>query len=170
MIFAIDNLVIRPYRSGDADWLTYHANDREVWLNLRDRFPFPYTKKDAREWLELANRLQPVTNFAIAVDEKCVGGIGIAINQDVHRKSAELGYWLGKEYWGQGLMSKILAPMTEYYFAHHDLVRIYAMVFDWNPASTKVLEKAGYEFEGRLKKSAIKDGKFCDQLLYAKIK
>jgi RimJ/RimL family protein N-acetyltransferase len=67
-------------------------------------------------------------------------------------------------------MSKILAPMTEYYFAHHDLVRIYAMVFDWNPASTKVLEKAGYEFEGRLRKSAIKDGKFCDQLLYAKIK
>ncbi|MBA4075506.1 MAG: GNAT family N-acetyltransferase, partial [Cyanobacteria bacterium PR.023] len=83
MIFAIDNLVIRPYRSSDADSLSHHANDRDVWLNLRDRFPYPYTKKDAREWVELANRLQPVTNFAIVVDEKCVGGIGLAINQDV---------------------------------------------------------------------------------------
>ncbi|CAN5589028.1 GNAT family N-acetyltransferase [soil metagenome] len=170
MILAIENLTVRPYRSADVDSLSHHANEREIWLNLRDRFPFPYTKKDAREWVDLANRLKPVTNFAIEVDGQCVGGIGLAINQDVHRKSAELGYWLGKEYWGQGLMSKILAPMSDYYFANHDVVRIYAMVFDFNPASSKVLEKAGYELEGRLKKSAFKDGKFCDQLLYAKIR
>jgi ribosomal-protein-alanine N-acetyltransferase len=169
MIYQIDNLAIRHYRLADAESLTRHANDRDIWLNLRDRFPYPYTRRDALDWLDLVNRLDPITNFAITVDDKCVGGIGMVINQDVHRKSAEIGYWLGKEYWGQKVLSRLLGPATDYFFKNHDLVRIYAMVFDWNPASARVLEKSGYELEGRLKKSAFKDGKHCDQLVYARV-
>ena len=169
-IVKIDNLLIRPYRLADIDSLVHHANDREVWLNVRDRFPHPYTRKDASEWIEIAGDAEPAVNFAIVVDDQCVGGIGIAFNQDVNRKSAEIGYWLGKELWGKGVMSRLLKPASDYYFSHHDLVRLYAIVFDWNPASARVLEKSGYEFEGRLKKAAFKDGKFCDQLLYAYIK
>lgn len=168
-IIEIDNLSIRPYKVSDQDSLVQCANDREVWRNLRDRFPHPYTKKDAREWIDLVSEFSPVTNFAITFDDQCVGGIGLALNQDVHRKSGEIGYWLGKKFWGLGIMSRLLRPATDYFFSAHDIVRIYAFVFDWNPASAKVLEKAGYECEGKLKKSVFKDGKFCDQLIFARI-
>jgi len=163
-------VAIRPYLVRDVDALVQCANDREVWRNLRDRFPHPYTKGDARDWIDQVQSLEPVTNFAITVDGQFAGGIGLALNQDVHRLSAEIGYWLGKKYWGQGVMSKLLRPAADYFFAQHEIVRIYAVVFDWNPASARVLEKAGFEQEGRLKRSVIKDGIICDQLLYALVK
>jgi len=170
LVLQIDNLSIRAYKASDIDSLVANADEKEVWRNLRDRFPHPYTKKDAREWIELASDFRPVTNFAITVDDQCVGGIGLALNQDVHRKSGEIGYWLGKKFWGQGIVSRLLGPTTDYFFSEHDIVRIYAFVFDWNPASARVLKKAGYECEGRLKKSVFKDGNYCDQLMFARIK
>ncbi len=91
-------------------------------------------------------------------------GIGVA---GVNRHSAEIGYWLGEPFWGQGIATKAVRALTEYAFAHLDLVRIYGTVFEWNPASARVLEKAGYTHEGRLRKSITKDGKIIDQLLYA---
>jgi len=114
--------------------------------------------------------LSPETNFAIAVDGAVVGGIGIMQQSDVHAQSAEFGYWLGQNYWGRGIMTKAVNEMTGYFFSHFDLVRLYATVYDWNPASARVLEKCGWEFEGRLKMSIFKDGKYCDQLIYAKLR
>jgi RimJ/RimL family protein N-acetyltransferase len=145
-----------------------HANNRKVWLNLRDRFPHPYTKKAAQTWLDIVVGSRPETNFAIAIHNEAVGGIGFSIQADVGRRSAEIGYWLGEDYWGRGIASEALSAVTEYAFASFDLCRLYAHVFEWNPASTRVLEKAGYVFEGRLKKSVTKNDQTIDELVYAK--
>ena len=158
---------IRSWRQGDENSLVHHANDRAVWRNMRDRFPHPYTLADAWRWIELNNTTFPETNFAIAVQDAAVGGIGIVRGDDVHRRSAEIGYWLGRELWGRGIAPVAVQAVTEWVFAEFDLARIYAGVFEWNPASTRVLEKAGYTLEGRLRKSVFKDGQLIDQFLYA---
>ncbi len=158
---------IRSFRKGDQASIVRHANDRDVWINLRDRFPHPYTSRDAREWLRLVERMVPETNFAIAVDDEVVGAIGIELQHDVARRSAEIGYWVGKAFWRRGIATLATRALTDWAFANFDLCRLYASVFAWNPASARVLEKAGYTFEGRLRSSVYKDGKTVDQLLYA---
>lgn len=159
---------VRSWRWKDCDSIVHHANNRNVWINLRDRFPHPYTLSDAKEWLESVIGRLPETNFAIAsINDEAVGGIGFILQQDVAYRSAEIGYWLGEEYWGRGLATDAVRAITDYTFAEYDICRLYAHVFEWNIASTRVLEKAGYLFEGRLKKSVTKDGKSIDQLMYA---
>jgi RimJ/RimL family protein N-acetyltransferase len=158
---------LRPWREGDEESLVRHANNRAVWRNLRDLFPHPYTRADAESWIETSSAADPVTNFAIDVDGAAVGAIGVALKDDVFRRSAEIGYWLGEEYWGRGIVSEAVRAMTDYAFANWDLCRIYAGVFEWNPASMRVLEKAGYKFEGRMHKAVIKDGESIDELIYA---
>ena len=106
-------------------------------------------------------------SYAIASDEEAIGGIGLRWQQDVHRRSAEIGYWVGEPFWGQGIATKAVRALTEYAFVNPGLIRIYASVFELNPASARVLEKAGYTYEGRLRKSVTKDGITIDQLLYA---
>jgi RimJ/RimL family protein N-acetyltransferase len=108
-----------------------------------------------------------LTSYAIVVDGEAVGGIGIVLQPDVFRRSAEIGYWLGEQYWGRGIVTEALRALTEYAFANFDLCRIYAGVFESNPASMRVLEKAGYAFEGRMKKAVTKDGKTMDDFIYA---
>src|SRR5262245_50376424 len=161
---------IRSWRKSDRDSLVRHANDRAVWINLRDRFPHPYTHADAESWLEFAEALEPETNFAIAVDGESVGGIGIMLQDDVARRSAEIGYWLGSRFWGRGIATAAVQATTEWAFASFDLCRIYAAVFEGNVASERVLAKSGYTIEGRLRKSVTKDGKTFDQFLYAVIR
>ncbi len=167
MEIPIGDWKIRKYKAKDEAALVKYANNYNVWINLRDGFPHPYTRKDARTWVRFANNQRVITNFAIASEEEVVGGIGLTFQPDVHRISAEIGYWLGEPFWGQGIATRALKALTGYGFAKFDLERIYAGVFDWNPASARVLEKAGYTFEGRLRKSIIKDGKIIDQLMYA---
>ena len=161
---------VRSWKWSDVEAIVRHANNRNVWINLRDRFPYPYTASDARRWLESVVGFQPEPNFAIAVGDEAVGGIGFSIQYDVARRSAEIGYWLGEEVWGRGIATDALLAVTDYAFANFDLCRLYANVFAWNPASARVLEKAGYSFEGRLKRSVTKDGQTIDQLMYAIIR
>jgi RimJ/RimL family protein N-acetyltransferase len=168
MELVLASCVVRDWTWQDGDALVRHANNRRVWINLRDRFPHPYTKEDARRWLDCVVGLKPSTNFAIDVQGEAVGGIGFSVQSDVGYRSAEIGYWLGEEFWGRGIATESLMAVTEHAFASYDLCRLYAHVFEWNLASARVLEKAGYAFEGRLIKSVTKDGKTIDQLLYAK--
>jgi ribosomal-protein-alanine N-acetyltransferase len=109
----------------------------------------------------------PETHFAIVVQDQAVGGVGFAIQEDVFRRSAEIGYWLGEEFWGRGIATEAVRAVTEHAFAHHDLCRIYAGVFEWNPVSMRVLEKAGYAYEGRMRRSVTKAGSIIDQMVYA---
>ena len=162
--------VVRPWRRGDEASLVRHANNRKVWINLRDRFPHPYTPADAEGWITFATAQEPATNFAIAVREEAVGGIGLDLKSDVERRSAEVGIWLGEAYWGQGIGTAAARAMTEYAFATFDVCRLYCSVFAWNGASMRILEKAGYSCEALLKRAATKDGKTIDVYLYAAVR
>src|SRR5215212_6414485 len=126
-----EHFSIRNWRRGDKQSLARHANNRKIWRNLRDLFPHPYTLADAQSWIDRASNETPAVNFAIAAEGEAVGGIGIVLQADVFRRSAEIGYWLGEEFWGRGIMTDALRAMTEYAFSNFDLCRIYAGVFEW---------------------------------------
>ncbi len=160
---------IRPWRGGDAGALLKYADNRRVWLNLRDGFPHPYTAADAQAFLEMAARQVPTTFFALATRDEAIGGIGLSLNRDVHRLTAELGYWLAEPFWGRGIMTETVSRFSEHAFATFGLVRIYAEPYAGNAASCRVLEKAGYVLEGRLRNNVIKDGRILDQFLYARL-
>jgi ribosomal-protein-alanine N-acetyltransferase len=154
----------------DAESLVKHANNRKVWLGLRDLFPHPYTTEDAHEFLQKKIAEQSATIFCIEIDGAAVGGIGIHRGQDVHRQTATVGYWLGEDFWGRGIMTEAVTAVTDFCFDNFRLRRISAEVFANNPASACVLEKAGFVFEGRLKNHVVKDGQVLDSLLYARTK
>lgn len=169
MIITLSRCTLRPWRPGDEAGLARHANDREVWRNLRDAFPHPYTIHDAREWVRHVDVQAPVTEFAIVVGGEAAGGIGFIVQSDIFRRSAEVGFWIGREHWGRGIVTEALVAVTDYAFASFDLVRMYAGVIDWNLAYSRVLEKAGYALEGRLRRAVTKDGSVADELLYGKV-
>jgi RimJ/RimL family protein N-acetyltransferase len=161
---------IREWRPEDAASLARHADNRRIWRNVRDHFPHPYTLADAETWIERAAAEQPPTQFAIEVDGEAAGGVGLFLQRDVERRSAELGYWLGEAYWGRGLMTDVVRRFAAEAFDAYGLLRIYAVVFEWNPASCRVLEKAGFVLEGRLRRAVVKDGVVLDQFLYAAVR
>jgi ribosomal-protein-alanine N-acetyltransferase len=161
---------VRSFRADDAASLARHANDREIWINLRDRFPHPYTLADARAWIAHAASAEQPTSFAIDAAAEVVGGIGLRLNEDVERTSAEIGYWVGRSFWGRGIATDAVRAVTEHAFATHELTRVYALPFAENAASIRVLEKAGYVREGLLRRSAIKDGIVRDQMMYAVVR
>ena len=170
MKLTLERCTVRPWRLDDAGSLVRHANNRKVWIALRDVFPHPYTIGDAHTFLKSVITSEPVTLFSVEANEAAVGGIGIRIGADVHRQTAELGYWLSQEFWGRGIMTEAVAAFTDFCFEKFQLRRIYAEPFANNPASARVLEKAGFAFEGRLKNNVLKDGKLLDSLLYARTK
>jgi RimJ/RimL family protein N-acetyltransferase len=162
---------LRPWLATDKASLVRYANNRNVWINLRDLFPHPYTEADASAWLvRCAAAREPLTHLAIEFQGEAIGGIGFNFLSDVNRKTGEIGYWLGEPFWGRGIATYALGRMTEYAFANFDLERLQAAVFGWNPASARVLEKNGYTLEGRLRRDMIKDGRISDSLLYARLR
>jgi [ribosomal protein S5]-alanine N-acetyltransferase len=163
----LPSCTLRPFREEDAPSLQRHANDEEVWLALRDRFPHPYMLEDARSWIEIVAGMPEGTHFAIVVSGECVGTVGIVLQTDVHRRSAEIGYWLGRAVWGRGIATEVVRAVTMHGFHSFGLVRLFANVFATNAASARVLEKAGYALEGRMRNAVVKDGVLMDALLYA---
>jgi RimJ/RimL family protein N-acetyltransferase len=145
-----------------------HANNRKVSIQLRDHFPFPYTLENARYYLDLVAKREEPGSFAIEYGGEAVGGIAFHRQADVHRRSAEIGYWLGEEHWGIGLMTEVVTSFSDELLATTDLVRLFATPFASNDASNRVLEKAGFVSEGRLRKSVVKEDVIMDQLMYAK--
>lgn len=169
MSFPIDcgRCALRPWRTSDAAIIAPLIGDRDVWINLSDRVPHPYELKHAEEFIARHSAIDPATNVAITVNDAPVGGIGIFPGEGINRVSAEMGYWLGKPHWGQGIASAALPAMTRYVAETFDFSRIAALVFTRNAASARLLEKAGYVREGHTKRSVIKDGVIEDEYLYA---
>jgi RimJ/RimL family protein N-acetyltransferase len=167
MQLVLDTCIVRSWRASDVASLVAHANNRKIWLNLRDRFPYPYTKSDGQAYIKLARSMDPETFFAIDVEGEAVGGVGFVMQPDVERMSAEVGYWLGEAFWGRGIVTDALRGVTHYAIERHRFTRLFAVPFANNTASCRVLEKAGYVLEARLRRSAIKDGVVIDQLQYA---
>jgi RimJ/RimL family protein N-acetyltransferase len=158
---------LRPCREGDQADIVRHANNPKVALHLRDRFPQPYTRTDADEWIARVAQQSPVLNFAICVEDRLVGGIGLMPGSDIHRVSAEVGYWLGEAFWGRGIATCALCGITQYAFATFaELNRVFAYVEEDHLASVRVLQKAGFRREGRLIGAAIKQGLIRNQFLY----
>ncbi|MFZ4545275.1 MAG: GNAT family N-acetyltransferase [Saprospiraceae bacterium] len=160
-------LRIRALTSDDAEPLSNLANNRKIWLNLRDRFPHPYTLEKASDFIAMLQKEEDAMVFAIVFEGDLVGLIGLHPQVDVYAKSAELGYWVGEPYWGKGIITKAIAAVTKYGFQHRDWNRIYAGVYDYNPASMRALEKNGFLREGILRKAVFKDGQFADEHRYS---
>ena len=162
--------VVRDWTRADKASLIRHANNRNVWRNLTHRFPYPYTEADAEDWLSLLEGMPEPTHWAIDVDGQAVGGIGCIVGKGIHTKSGQFGYWLGEAYWGKGIMSAVVGYIAPYVMSRFALVRLESPVFEWNPASMRVLEKCGFKREGVLRASVLKDGRVIDQMLYALVR
>jgi RimJ/RimL family protein N-acetyltransferase len=166
-----ERLVLRRWREDDAEALARHANNRRVSINLRDRFPHPYTVENAREWIgRCLAEPDPPPDLAIEHAGEPIGGIGLQPWTDVARFTAEVGYWLGEAFWGRGLATEALRRFTTYAFESFPFERLEAWVFATNPASGRVLEKSGYRYEATLRHAAFKDGRFLDSHVYARLR
>lgn len=163
----IGDYVVRDVRLQDAPSMAAYGDNPRVAANLRDGFPHPYRLEDAESFLDLMMQQEPRTVFAIATESEAIGVIGLTLGEDVHRFTAELGYWLGEPFWGRGIMTDAVRVVVEHGFSELGLLRIYAEPYAGNVGSARVLEKAGFELEGRMRANVFKDGRILDQLLYS---
>jgi RimJ/RimL family protein N-acetyltransferase len=171
---ALPNLpvVLRPFQAADAAALVRHGNDLGIAQNMRDVFPHPYTTDSAERYLNFvaSEQGQKDVTLCIEVEGEAAGSISLLFKHDISRRSAEIGYWLGRAHWGKGYGTAAVRALTDYGFAQFDLARIYAVVFAHNAPSGRVLEKAGYTFEARLRQAVTKNGQTFDGLLYAALR
>ena len=159
--------MVRNWRIEDAPSIAIYANNRKIWQNLRDGFPSPYTVQDAETFISKANSASPITVFAVATEFEAIGSIGLIMGSDVHRFTAEMGYFLAEPFWGRGIMTQVVKFLADWAIGDLGLHRVAAEPYATNMASHRVLEKAGFSYEGRLRSSALKDGKIVDQLVYS---
>lgn len=163
---------IRKWELSDAKDLAAALSNKKVQDNLRDGLPYPYTVQDGKEFISamLSADENETFAFAIMVDDKVVGSIGIFRQGNIHSQTAELGYYIAEEYWGKGIMTEAVKQICEYVFGDSDIIRIYAEPFAYNIASCRVLEKVGFQYEGTLRSNAVKNGKVIDMKMYSLIK
>jgi len=170
MLLDLDDLRVRNWSRDDLDALLRCANNPKIAANLRDQFPHPYTRRDGIDYLNYVRSTDVPTSFAIEYDGEAIGGIGFKLGTDISRLSVEMGYWLAEPFWGRGFTSRAVTAASDWAFDNYKIVRIFATVFSHNVASIRVLEKAGFEREGILRRSAIKNGVILDQVMYAKVR
>jgi len=163
----IGKYIIRDWHMEDASSIAKYANNRKIWMNLRDAFPHPYSIEDAELFISRAIDSSPKTLFAIATQSEAIGSIGLMIGNDVHRFTAEMGYWLAEPFWGKGIMTQAVKTLTSHGIEVLKLHRIHAEPYTTNAASARVLEKAGFTCEGVLRLNVFKDGQILDQFLYS---
>jgi len=144
------------------------ANNEKVAVNLRDAFPSPYSVEDAQKFISMCLGQEPYQVFAIEYQGEYVGNVGLHRQNDVYRKTAELGYFIGEAYWHKGITPRAVNLICEYGFRELDVIKIFSGVFSFNTASQRVLEKCGFEREAVLKNAVIKNGKTWDEIRYAK--
>lgn len=163
---------LRRWRIEDAKDIAETLNNRKILDNLRDGIPFPYTVKDAEEFITAMINADPMETFAFAitVEDKAIGSIGAFRQSNIHFRTAEIGYYLGEPYWGKGYGTCAVTQLCEYIFQHTDIIRLYAETFADNIGSSRILEKCGFELEGILRKNAVKNGVVLDMKMYSIIK
>lgn len=164
--------MLRKWMPEDAADVAHFANNPKIAANLRNVFPYPYTLKDAEGYVNACafDSEERQICRAILVNGRAAGSVGIFCGNDVYEKSAELGYWLAEEYWGQGIMTEAVRRICGEAFEKFDIVRIHAEPFADNAGSRRVLEKAGFTLEGIMKKSVYKNGRSHDSCMYALVK
>lgn len=160
---------IRKWKLSDAKDLAIALSNRKVQNNLRDGLPYPYTEQDGKDYISdmLSANEDDTFAFAVTADNKVVGSIGVFRQGNIHRQTAELGYYVAEEYWSRGIMTEAVKQICEYVFSKSDILRIYAEPFAYNIASCRVLEKAGFQYEGTLRSNAVKNGEVIDMKMYS---
>ena len=166
------NCKIRRWELSDARDLATALSNKKIQDNLRDGLPYPYTEQDGKEFISamLAANENDTFAFAITVNGKVIGNIGAFRQTNIHNKTAELGYYIAEEYWGKGIMTEAVKQLCDYVFSHTDIIRIYAEPFAYNIGSCRVLEKAGFQYEGTLRSNELKNGNMLDMKMYSKLK
>ena len=166
------NCKIRRWELSDARDLAAALSNKKIQDNLRDGLPYPYTEQDGKEFISamLAANESDTFAFAITINGKAIGSIGAFRQTNIHNKTAELGYYIAEEYWGKGIMTEAVKQLCDYVFSHTDIIRIYAEPFAYNIGSCRVLEKAGFQYEGTLRSNALKNGNVFDMKMYSKLK
>ncbi|MCP4123892.1 MAG: GNAT family N-acetyltransferase [Bacteroidetes bacterium] len=147
--------------------MSFYANNINVARMLRDIFPHPYSIEDGKQFIQKQMERDPADNFAVMINGKAIGSIGLMLKGDIHCKNAEIGYWIGEPFWGKGIVSTLVPKVVTYGFEHFDINRIFGLVSHKNPASCRVLEKCGFQLEARLESTLFKQGEYHDALIYA---
>ena len=163
---------IRSWRIEDASDLAEALNNKKIHDNLRDGLPYPYTTSDAKDFIVamLNADIKTTYAFAITMDDKAVGSIGVFRKDNIHSRTAEMGYYVSELYWGKGIGTSAIKQVCEYIFEYTNIIRIFAEPFAFNGASCHILEKNGFEYEGTLRKNALKNGAVLDMKMYSLIK
>lgn len=163
---------IRKWKLEDAQDLANTLSNKKIQDNLRDGIPYPYTVSDAEDYINsiLSSDGNDTFAFAILADGKVIGSIGAFRQTNIHKQTAELGYYIAEEYWGRGIMTDAVKQLCDYVFCNTDIIRIYAEPFAYNIGSCRVLEKAEFQYEGTLRNNAVKNGKVLDMKMYSRIR
>lgn len=164
--------LIREWKPGDAKDLAQMLNNKKILDNLRDGLPFPYTEEDAAEYINSMVMADKTKTFAFAITayDRVIGSIGVFRCDNIHFRTAELGYYIGEPYWNMGFGTSAVKQVCDYVFQNTDIIRIFAEPFSDNTGSCRILEKSGFQFEGLLRKNAFKNGKILDMKMYSLIK
>lgn len=165
----MSNLQLRVWQKNDAQQLATIANNKNIWNNVLDSFPSPYTVMDALQWINRESTAQPITKFAIDYNGIVVGGIGMIANEDVYKNTIELGYFVGETYWGKGIATQAINQIVQHICQNPVVTRIVARVYAHNKASMKALQKAGFFLEGVQQKAAIKNNVVVDVYVWVKL-
>lgn len=165
--FLNDRYLIRDFQLGDVEALVKYANNYKIFRWVKDNFPYPYSIKDAEQWVTVSRNTNDGLNYAIANQNELIGGIGVKFKEDVYRYSWELGYWLGEPFWGKGIVTEAVKVFTKYLFNHYNIRSITANVYEGNKASMRVLTKAGFKLDGVIRKAVFKEKLFWDLYVYS---
>lgn len=163
---------LRKWAVADADQLAVALNNKKILDNLRDGLPFPYTIADAKGYIKAMQDSDTNNTFAYAITDgdRVIGSIGVFRKDNIHFRTAELGYYIAEPDWGQGHGTRAVKQICELVFETTDIIRIFAEPFARNPGSCRILEKAGFQLEGLLRKNAVKNGQAEDMKLYALVR
>ncbi|MES2513561.1 MAG: GNAT family protein [Bacteroidota bacterium] len=160
-------IILRRWHKNDLEALVSIANNKNIAQYMADVFPHPYTHEKGISFIEFANTTSTANIFAITINDRPVGSIGLHLQADILRKNAEIGYWLAEEYWGKGIVVNAINQITKIGFNDMDIIRIFARIYGSNIPSQKVIEKAGFKLEGTFEKTIFKNNEFLDELIYA---
>lgn len=165
----MNKIVLRPWQKQDTQELASIANNKNIWNNVRDALPSPYTVMDALQWIAHVNSEKPVLNFAIVCNGKIVGSIGCKPKDDISRKNIEIGYFVGEPYWGKGIATEAVKLLLGFISTKLDVVRVESHIFAQNKASMKVLQKNGFYLEAIHRKAVIKNNEITDDYVWVRL-
>lgn len=172
-VLETERLVLNQPVEEDLQAIVIHLNETSEFAENTLTMPFPYSENDGRNWLKIIEKGFEEKNayiFGVRLKNnlKLIGAVGLHLVAE-HNK-AEIGYWLAKEFWNQGIISEAVEKVIHFGFKELQLNKIYASFYPHNPASGKIMQKCGMRKEGYLPQEILKNGRFLDLTRYSILK